>query len=240
MKAKMIFSLFLLISSVITLGQNVKTNLPESIITAPELKVNFQNDGNSYLKNYLLSHIGYPENSQQWNQEGTEVVQFIVTSEGELTDLTIINSLSPDIDREVIRVLMSTSGRWRPAFENGKPVAKVSEVSIAFALGELNPDKRFIREAKEYLTLGNKQFFNKKNNKNALYFYNKAVRYVPNDKGLLTIRGICKYQLGDKTGACRDWNRIRTLGGMGGDAYLDNFCEYEGYSEMIGMVQGNK
>jgi len=236
----MIVALLLLISTVSTFGQNVKHSLPESTITAPEFKANFQNDGNGYLKNYLFRHLEYPENSLQWNQEGTVVAQFIVTSNGEVTDLTIINSLSQDIDREVIRVLMSTSGMWRPAFENGKPVDKVKEVSIAFAPGELNPDKRFVREAKEYLALGNKQFYNKKNNKNALYFYDKAVRYVPNDKSLLATRGICKYQLGDKTGACRDWNRIRTLGGMEGDAYLDNFCEYKGYSEMIGTVQDNK
>jgi hypothetical protein len=73
-----------------------------------------------------------------------------------------------------------------------------------------------------------------------LYLYDKAVRYAPNDKCLLAIRGICKYQLGDKAGACTDWNRIRTLGGMEGDAFLDNFCEYKGYNEMIGMVQGNE
>lgn len=240
MKSKMIVALFILISSVSTFGQNVKNNLLESIITAPEFKANFQNDENGCLNNYLLRHLEYPESSLQWNQEGTEVVQFIVTSEGDVTDLTIINSISQHIDREVIRVLMSTSGMWRPAFENGKPVAKVREVSISFAPGELNPDIRFIHEAKEYIALGNKQFFNKKDNKNALYFYDKAVRYVPNDKNLLVIRGICKYQLGDKAGACRDWNRIKTLRGMEGDAYLDNFCEYEGYSELIGMVQGNK
>lgn len=240
MKAKMIVALLFLISSVIAVGQNRTNNLPESIITAPEFKVNFQNDGNGYLKNYLLGHLEYPENSLQWNQEGTEVVLFTITSEGNVTDLTIINSLSPDIDREVIRVLMSTSGMWRPAFENGKPVSKTKEVSIAFAAGESNPYTRFVREAKEYLALGNKQFFNKKNTKSALYFYDRAVRYVPNDKSLLAIRGICKYQLGDKAGACIDWNRIRTLGGMEGDAYLDNFCEYKGYNEMIGLVQGNK
>ena len=240
MNAKMIVALFLLISSVSTFGQNVKNNLPESIITAPELKANFQNNGNGYLNEYLLRNLEYPENSLQWNQEGTEVVQFIVTSEGEVTDVTIVNSLSRDIDSEVIRVLMSTSGKWRPAYENGKPVAKAREVSIAFAPGELNPEKRFVREAKDYLALGNKQFYNKKNNKNALYFYDRAIRYVPNDKGLLVIRGICKYQLGDKAGACRDWNRVKTLGGMEGDTYLDNFCEYKGYSEMISIFQGSK
>jgi hypothetical protein len=227
-----------LISSITTFGQDFKHNLPESIITAPEFKVDFQNNGNGYLKNYLLCNLKYPESSLQWNQEGTEVVQFIVTAEGDVTDLTIINSLSPEIDREVTKVLLSTSGMWRPAIENGKPVAKAKEVSIAFAPGELDPDIRFIREAKEYLALGNKQLFEKKNYKNALYFYDKAVLFVPKDKGLLAVRGICKYQLGDKAGACRDWNRIRTLGGMEGDAYLDDFCEYKGYSEMIAVVQG--
>ncbi len=240
MKAKIILALAFLFSSVITFGQNGLINLPESAGTTPEFKDNSSNIGNVYLKNYLLCNLKYPENSLQWNQEGTAVVQFIVTSVGDVTDLTIINSLSQDIDGEIIRVLLSTSGMWRPAFENGKPVAKAREVSIVFAPGELNPEKRFIHEAQEYLALGNKQFFNKKDNKNALYFYDKAVRYVPNDKNLLATRGICKYQLGDKAGACSDWKRIRFLGGNEGNAYLDNFCEYKGYSEMIGTVQSNK
>ncbi|MEI6276489.1 MAG: energy transducer TonB [Prolixibacteraceae bacterium] len=240
MKAIILSMLVLLVSTIISFGQDVKRELPVSIITAPEFSVSFQNEGHGYLSDYLLSHLDYPENSLQWNQEGTEVVQFLVSSKGEVTDLTIINSVSPDIDREVERVLMSTSGMWRPAFENGKPVAKVREVSILFTPGELNPTDKFFREAQDFLVLGNKQFFNRKNNKNALYFYDRAVRYVPNDKCLLVTRGMCKYQLGDKAGACRDWNRIRTLGGMEGDAYLENFCEYTGYSEMIGLVQNGR
>lgn len=240
MKITIVLLLSFLFSSFFGMGQDQKTNLPESVITAPEFTVNFQNEGQGYLKNYLLSHLTYPDRSLQWNKEGTEVVQFIVTAKGDVTDLKVINSVSEEIDWEVMRVLRSTSGMWRPAFENGIPVNKVKEVSIVFSPGELNADKRFIREGKEYFTLGNKQFFLKKNNKNALYFYDRAVCYVPNDKNLLAIRGICKYQLGDKAGACRDWNRIRTLGGMEGDPYLDNFCEQPGYGEMLGMVQGNK
>jgi len=239
MKARFFISLSFLLSSFTVLGQNQTINLPESVITAPELKVNFKTEGQGYLKNYLLSHLEYPESSLQWNEEGTSVVQFLVTATGEVTDVKIINSVSRDIDREVVRVLLSTSGRWRPAFENGQPVAKEREVSIVFAPGVLNPDQKFFKQAREYLALGNKQFFLKRNNKNALYFYDRAIRYVPNDKGLLATRGMCKYQLGDKEGACRDWNRIRTLGGMEGDTYLDNFCEYKGYNEMVGMVQDN-
>lgn len=237
MKAKFLVAMFCMISTVFAFGQNEKTNLPESTIFAPEFSVKFQKEGHGYLKDYLLSHIVYPENSLQWDEKGTEVIQFLVTPTGEVTDFKIINSISPDIDREVERALLSTSGMWRPSFDNGKPIAREREISLVFAPGELNPTKKFIKEAREYVALGNKQFFFKKNSKNALYYYNRAARYVPTDKSLLVTRGMCKYQLGDKTGACRDWNRIKSLGGMEGDAYLDNFCEYNGYSEMISMVK---
>jgi len=241
MKARFYISLSFLALSFIALGQNKTINLPESVITAsaPELMVSFRNDGQSYLKNYLLSHIEYPESSLQWNEEGTCVVQFLVTEKGEVADIKFINSISRDIDREVERVLMSTSGQWRPAIECGQPVAKEREVSIVFAPGELNPDQKFVRQAREYLALGNKQLFQKKNIKNALHFYDQALRYIPNDKGLLVTRGMCKFQLGDKAGACRDWNRIKALGGLESDTYLTNFCEFTGYNEMVGLVQGN-
>lgn len=241
MKAKYFLSLSLLISSFIVMGQNQKTYLPESVISAsaPEFMVSFKNEGERSLRDYLLSHLKYPESSLQWNEEGTSVVQFLVTSKGDVTDIKIINSVSQDIDREVARVLMSTSGLWKPAFESGQPVAKEREVSIVFAPGELDPARKFVSLAKKCLIQGNKQFFMRRNNKNALYFYDRALRYIPNDKGLLITRGMCKYQLGDKAGASRDWNRIRTLGGMEGVTNLDNFCEYKGYNEMIGMIQGS-
>jgi TonB family protein len=241
MKAKIFISLVLLVGSFTAMGQIQTINLPESVITAtaPEFMASAKNEGQSYLKSYLLNHLEYPESSLQWNEEGTSVVQFLVTAKGEVTDVMVINSVSRDIDREVERALISTSGMWKPATENGQPVAKERELSIVFAPGELAPEQKFFKQAREYLAQGNKQLFVKKNNKNALYFYDRAVRYIPNDKGLLVTRGMCKYQLGDKAGACRDWNRIKSLGGMEGDTYLDKFCEYPGYGEMIGMVKGD-
>ena len=47
------------------------------------------------------------------------------------------------------------------------------------------------------------------------------------------VRGICKYNLGDKDGACQDWNRVKTLGGDSGEIYLKDFCKFEGYAEMV-------
>lgn len=79
--------------------------------------------------------------------------------------------------------------------------------------------------------------FVKANINGSLNNYNKATQYLPNDKCLLATRGLCKYELGDKTGACQDWNRIKALGGLESDYYLSKLCEHTGYSEMISILQ---
>jgi TonB family protein len=249
-----------MIIAVITFGQERKRHmLPEVVVTPPrftgteDVLTKLQGEGIGYLKDYLISHIQYPENSLSWQEEGTEVVKFIVTPKGEVTDMSVINSVSPEIDKEVLRVLASTSGMWKPASNNGNPIAIEKEISIAFSADDPNPADRFVGLAKYNFIKGNKMlflhkvdkktsnFYNlviQKDNKKALYYFNNAVRYVPNDKGLLVSRGVCKYQLGDKAGACKDWKRIKALGGIEGDSFLDNFCEFDGYSEMIDTLSG--
>ena len=238
------FYLLCMAISVITFGQEQKRHmLPEVEVTPPRFTGNedvfkkIQEDGFGYLKDYLLRNIQYPDNSVLAMEEGTEVVKFVITPTGEVTNLNVINSVSPEIDKEVLRVLKTTDGMWVPASNNGKPVAMDKEISIAFSTDELDPAKRFVGIAKACFTSGNKKLFIKKNSKKALNYYNLAIRYVPNDKSLLVTRGICKYELGDMAGACRDWNRIKALGGLEGDSFLDNFCEYKGYSEMIKTVK---
>jgi hypothetical protein len=228
-----------LIAAVFTSGQELKSYpLPEAVITPPELLIQMNGNGNSYLNDYLKSNIQYPKSSAEWDEEGVEVIQFVVTPKGEIADIEVINSVSPGIDAEVIRVLKTTSGMWRPSHENGNPVLSTKEVSIAFSTDEdgINPSGRFLWKAKQEFVAGNKKFFVKKNNKSALYFFDRALCYMPFDKSILLTRGMCKYQLGDKAGACKDWNRIKTLGGMEGDSYLNSFCEMEGYREMTELV----
>jgi hypothetical protein len=228
-----------LIAAVFTSGQELKSYpLPEAVITPPELTIHKTGDQTGYLNDYLKTNIQYPKNSADWNEEGVEVIQFTVTPKGEIADIEVINSVSASIDAEVLRVLKATNGMWRPSHQNGKPVACVKEVSISFSTDEdgINPSWKFLRRAKQDFVAGNKKFFLKKNNKGALYFFDRAMCYMPFDKSILLTRGMCKYQLGDKQGACKDWNRIKTLGGMEGDSYLDSFCDMDGYKEMTELV----
>jgi len=241
MKRTVILVLCMLIS-VITFGQEKKqfsdeikgVNVsPPRFVGIEELRTVLNDTQFGSLNQYLARQIQIPEKTKFFQEEGTEVIQFVVSPKGELTDFKIINSVSPEIDREVIRVLKTTNGFWRPGLNNGVPVAMEKEVSVAFEYYALN----FVDQAKLFYKLGNKQLFVKENIKGALKNYNKAIRYLPNEKCLLAYRGICRYELGDKDGACQDWNRIKALGGLESKYYLDNLCEFKGYSAMVGTLQ---
>ncbi|MDD2304239.1 MAG: energy transducer TonB [Prolixibacteraceae bacterium] len=248
MKRIIMFILCLAIA-VITVGQDKKKypNEIEGVRVSPPRFIGSEKlpamlntkEEFSTLGEFMSMYIQYPEKAKDRFQEGTEVIQFNVSPSGELADFKIINSITPEIDAEVIRVLKKTDRMWNPGTNNGVPVAMEKEFSISFKLpyGASDLTTDFTAEAQSYFKKGNKKFFIKDNNKSALRFYDKAMQYLPNDKALLVTRGMCRYELGDNNGACRDWNRIKTLGGYEGDAYLNNFCDYKGYADLISILQ---
>jgi TonB family protein len=75
------------------------------------------------INDFLLSGIEYPVESLKAGDEGTEVIQFVVTPKGNVTDIVVINSVSEIIDLEVKRILEITSGMWTPGAVNGEPVS---------------------------------------------------------------------------------------------------------------------
>ncbi|MEI7526883.1 MAG: energy transducer TonB [Mariniphaga sp.] len=248
MKRTVIILLSMLIS-VITWGQEkqqfssktIEVNMsPPRFVGNSKLSTVANENRFGSLNDYVARHIQIPEVSREFQEEGTEVIQFVVTPKGEVTGFNIINSLSPDIDKEIIRVLKTTNGLWRPGLNNGEPVEMGKELSINFKLSNGDDGTNFVEIAKIFFKKGNRQLLVKANLKGAINNYNKAMRYLPNDKCLLATRGICKYGLGDKTGACQDWSRIKVLGGLESDFYLEKLCEHAGYAEMINILQEKK
>jgi len=139
---------------------------------------------------------------------GTVVVEFVVTDNGELKDYRVINSVSDELDQEVIQALEGTRGMWIPGLINGYPAPMKKLVSLVFT-----PDNGsdLVQAAKEYFNQGNELLYTKENPKRALKYFNEAVRLLPYEKDLLGVRSLCKYRLGDKQGAREDWERIIDL-----------------------------
>ena len=188
---------------------------------------------NDPLIDYLTNNFICP-NGSKCIPEGTAVVQFVVTPEGKLTDIEVINSVCCLIDNELIRALKTTDGMWKPGQANGTPEAMKKEVSLMFVANRQTdvPKEYFTKNAIAYFNKGNKLFLESGNPKKALKFYDKSINYRPNEASTLLLRGMCHYHVGDKEGARNDWERIKTLGNIDVDRYLEKLSDLDGFEEM--------
>jgi tetratricopeptide (TPR) repeat protein len=248
MKKNAIF-LICLILSIMAIGQsetqNLKVDKEEVEVTPPKFTgiengaAILEADNSLPIKNYLLKNLNCHGYAADCWEEGTEIVQFTVTPSGKVTSIKVINSVSPKIDEELIRVLKTTNGMWKPGYSNGEPTAMEKEVSLLFKAGDYNYSaivEHFNNKALEYFKKGSMNLYVKNKPKKALRFYNKGVQYRPNDKGLLLLRGMCNYELGNNERARRDWNRIANLGGIDPGKFDNDLVGMKGYSKMTNIL----
>ncbi len=224
MKTK-VFLLAVLIFPLIAIGQIIQKNVSEVEVTPPTFKGEFPNSVNECLQ----SRVEYPSTELKWGTQGTVVAGFVVTTEGKLKNIHIINSVSQAIDMEVIRALKSTDKMWTPGIKNGEAIEMPNEVSVVF---KLYPEDNFTEIAKKYFVKGNYALFVKNRPEKALKYFTMCIKLLPNDETLLAMRGFCKYKLGDETGANRDWDRSKILAKKHGtNAEIENLPKISNNSQ---------
>ena len=81
--------------------------------------------GENFLMAYLNKNLIFK------GTEGRVIARFVVTKEGNLKDITILKSLNPDSDAEVIRVLKSMP-KWIPGVHKGEIVEMFFTIPILF------------------------------------------------------------------------------------------------------------
>ena len=228
----------------LTFSQNEKgrKTLEEVEVSPPEFMgvqsatLYFNSDktiGASLLSEYVKNRVEYPAADIEAFREGKEIVRFTVQPDGSLTNFKVVNSVSASIDSEVINALKSTDGMWKPGYNNENIVPMDKEFSMVFKLMETND---LMTKATVQFKRGNKLLLIKERPKRALQHFDQGLVYVPDSKPLLFLRGLTRYQLGDDEGACRDWNRIKSLGGIEADGWVENYCEMPGYAEMMEII----
>jgi hypothetical protein len=243
MKKISIFTTFMLLA-ILAFGQ--QKNIPEIKVTPPQfagIENAFQvqsNSPNALIDDYLAKNVNFPQGAESYRLEGTEVVQFTVTTEGNVTDFEIINSVCREIDNEVIWALLQTNGMWLPGYNNGKPVDMTKEVSVTFCLDKVSSKsvhQIFSEKATRYFSSGNKTLFEKHNPKKAIKFYSSGLNYLPYEHSLLLMRGMCRYELGDKEGATKDWTRMTSLGDdIDMSEYMVQIEGMKGYEELVNIL----
>jgi tetratricopeptide (TPR) repeat protein len=194
-----------------TYAQDGQRQLEEARITPPKFparQLAVHGQYASSIDEYLTLHVQYPSASTHPRATGTEVVCIKITAEGMVMSCQVINSVSREIDEEVIRVLETTSGNWVPGTVNGEPSTMTKEVSLVF---KPHPDYDLVGHAREQQAKGNRLLFIKEDPNRALKYFNQAVKLLPFQESILAARCICKYELGDENGAMEDLDRIMAL-----------------------------
>ncbi|MCI6618356.1 MAG: TonB family protein [Prevotella sp.] len=89
--------------------------------------------GNSALMEYLHNNVKYPVVAQENGVQGRVVVSFVVEKDGSITDVRVVRSVDPSLDREASRVV-SSMPKWIPGKQNGSAVRVKYNVPVSFRL----------------------------------------------------------------------------------------------------------
>lgn len=89
--------------------------------------------GNSALQSFLASQVKYPVVAMENGISGRVVVEFVVERDGSLTDVKVVRSVDPSLDKEAIRVVKSMP-KWSPGKLNGTTVRVRHTVPVVFRL----------------------------------------------------------------------------------------------------------
>lgn len=89
--------------------------------------------GESELANYLRANIKYPQAAKETGIQGKVYLEFIVSRNGEITDVKVIRGLHYECDKEAMRVVKSMP-RWTPGKQNGHTVTVKFTLPVVFQL----------------------------------------------------------------------------------------------------------
>jgi len=89
--------------------------------------------GPSALMQYLSSNIKYPVVAEENGVQGRVVCTFVVERDGSITDVRVIKSVDPSLDKEAGRVGKGMP-RWIPGKQNGSAVRVKYTVPVTFRL----------------------------------------------------------------------------------------------------------
>ena len=89
--------------------------------------------GQAALLEYLAKNIKYPVVAEENGVQGRVIVTFVVERDGSITDVRVVKSVDPSLDKEAARVV-SSMPRWKPGKQRGKAVRVKYTLPVTFRL----------------------------------------------------------------------------------------------------------
>lgn len=89
--------------------------------------------GMEALLRYIAKAVDYPIVAQENGIQGKVYINFVINTNGQVSDATIVRGVDPSLDKEALRVVNSMP-LWRPGKQSGKAVRVAYHVPISFVL----------------------------------------------------------------------------------------------------------
>lgn len=105
---------------------------PEKVFEVVEQMPSFPG-GDKALMDFLSNNVKYPVVAQENGVQGRVMISFVVEKDGSITDVRVVRSVDPSLDKEAARVVKSMP-RWIPGKQNGAAVRVKYNVPVSFRL----------------------------------------------------------------------------------------------------------
>jgi TonB family protein len=87
------------------------------------------------LYEYISKNMKYPQQALSMGIEGKVFVEFVVNTDGTLSDVRMIKGIGAGCDLEAVNVMKNSQIKWNPAKHEGKLVRQKMVIPITFKLG---------------------------------------------------------------------------------------------------------
>ena len=89
--------------------------------------------GSKKLVEYLSEKTRYPKDLEETCIQGRVILTFVVERDGSISDVKVVRSLDPLLDKEAVRVV-SSMPKWIPGKQNGVAVRVKYTIPVTFRL----------------------------------------------------------------------------------------------------------
>lgn len=94
--------------------------------------------GGEMLYTFIDDSLRYPAEAKEKRIEGTVVIQFVVSDDGSITRIKVLQGVGGGCTEEAIRIIKAMP-KWIPGTKDGKPNGGIFNLPIVF---QLPPEKK--------------------------------------------------------------------------------------------------
>ena len=87
------------------------------------------------LIEFLQTNLKYPEDAIAQKLGGRVMVQFVVETDGSISNVRVARTLFPSLDNEAVRVVKAMP-KWKPGKEKGRPVRVNFTLPVVFNINK--------------------------------------------------------------------------------------------------------